>query len=170
MVVDGGQAGLATGYHLPRRDLDFVILDAEATPGRSSRQHMRDSLHLFPPAADSSLPGRPMPGQPGGTYPEAGHVVHHPTDCEKRYELTVLHGARAGAVRRGSARLRVEADAGTWRARAVISATGTWTRPFPPAVPTLHCGFVIDPLTAGASGRRQSPRRAGRGVVRLRRP
>ncbi len=38
-------------------------------------------------------------------------------------------------MRRDGARLLVEADAGTWRARAVISATGTWTRPFLPAVP-----------------------------------
>ncbi len=39
LVVGGGQAGLATGYHLRRRGLDFVILDAEAEPD-GSWQHM----------------------------------------------------------------------------------------------------------------------------------
>ncbi|MFD6326892.1 NAD(P)-binding domain-containing protein, partial [Streptomyces sp. NPDC058442] len=39
------------------------------------------------------------------------------------------------AVRRDGGRLLVEADSGSWRARAVISATGTWSRPFVPAVP-----------------------------------
>ncbi|WP_329160611.1 ArsO family NAD(P)H-dependent flavin-containing monooxygenase [Streptomyces anulatus] len=134
VVVGGGQAGLAAGYHLRRQGLDFVILDADASPG-GSWQHMWDSLHLFSPAEHSSLPGRLMPAQAGETYPDAGHVVDYLADYEKRYELPVQHGDRVGAVRRDAARLLVEADSGTWRARAVISATGTWTRPFLPTVP-----------------------------------
>ncbi|KOU70350.1 pyridine nucleotide-disulfide oxidoreductase [Streptomyces sp. XY66] len=134
VVVGGGQAGLAAGYHLRRRGLDFVILDADPAPG-GSWQHMWDSLHLFSPADHSSLPGRLMPAQPGETYPDAGHVVDYLTDYEKRYDLPVQHGTRVDAVRRDGERLLVEADSGTWRARAAISATGTWTRPFLPAVP-----------------------------------
>ncbi|KOV49391.1 pyridine nucleotide-disulfide oxidoreductase [Streptomyces sp. AS58] len=117
-----------------RQGLDFVILDAEAAPG-GSWQHMWDSLHLFSPAQYSSLPGRLMPAQPGETYPGAGHVVDYLADYEKRYDLPVQHGTHVQAVRRDGDRLMVEADSGTWRARAVISATGTWSRPFLPAVP-----------------------------------
>ncbi|MFJ4878500.1 ArsO family NAD(P)H-dependent flavin-containing monooxygenase [Streptomyces sp. NPDC088745] len=134
VVVGGGQAGLAAGYHLRRQGLNFVILDADAAPG-GSWQHMWTSLHLFSPAEHSSLPGRLMPAQPGETYPDAGHVVDYLTDYEKRYDLPVQHGTRVDAVRRDGSRLLVEADSGTWQARAVISATGTWTRPFLPAVP-----------------------------------
>ncbi|MEW1602261.1 ArsO family NAD(P)H-dependent flavin-containing monooxygenase [Streptomyces sp. NPDC093808] len=134
VVVGGGQAGLAAGYHLRRQGLDFVILDAGTAPGGSWR-HMWDSLHLFSPAGHSSLPGRLMPAQPGETYPDAGHVVDYLTDYEKRYDLPVQHGARVRAVRRDGGRLLAESEAGTWRARAVISATGTWSRPFLPAVP-----------------------------------
>ncbi|MFI1422891.1 ArsO family NAD(P)H-dependent flavin-containing monooxygenase [Streptomyces sp. NPDC020731] len=132
VVVGGGQAGLAAGYHLRRRYLDFVILDADAAPG-GSWQHMWDSLHLFSPAEHSSLPGRLMPVQAGESYPDAGHVVDYLTDYEKRYDLPVQHGTRVDAVRRDGDRLLVEADSGTWRARAVISATGSWSRPFLPA-------------------------------------
>ncbi|MER6774382.1 ArsO family NAD(P)H-dependent flavin-containing monooxygenase [Streptomyces bacillaris] len=139
VVVGGGQAGLAAGYHLRRQGLDFVILDAEASPG-GSWQHMWDSLHLFSPADHSSLPGRLMSAQAGETYPDAGHVVDYLADYEKRYDLPVQHGAHVGAVRRDADRLLVVADAGTWRAKAVISATGTWTRPFLPAVPGLFTG------------------------------
>ncbi|ANB03983.1 pyridine nucleotide-disulfide oxidoreductase [Streptomyces ambofaciens] len=134
VVVGGGQAGLAAGYHLRRQGLDFVVLDADAAPG-GSWQHMWDSLHLFSPADHSSLPGRLMPAQPGETYPDAGHVVDYLTDYEKRYDLPVQHGARVDAVRRDAGHLLVEADTGTWRAKAVISVTGTWSRPFLPAVP-----------------------------------
>jgi putative flavoprotein involved in K+ transport len=134
VVVGGGQAGLAAGYHLRRQGLDFVILDAAGGPG-GSWQHMWESLHLFSPANYSSLPGRLMPAQPGETYPDAGHVVGYLTDYERRYGLPVLRGARVNAVRDDGERLRVESDAGDWRARTVISATGTWSRPFLPAVP-----------------------------------
>ncbi|KUN17271.1 pyridine nucleotide-disulfide oxidoreductase [Streptomyces corchorusii] len=134
VMVGGGQAGLAAGYHLRRQGLDFVILDAEAAPG-GAWQHMWDSLHLFSPAEHSSLPGRLMPAQAGETYPGAGHVVDYLTDYEKRYDLPIQHGARVDAVRRHADRLLVEADSATWQARAVISATGNWSRPFLPAVP-----------------------------------
>ncbi|MET9988338.1 ArsO family NAD(P)H-dependent flavin-containing monooxygenase [Streptomyces enissocaesilis] len=134
VVVGGGQAGLAAGYHLRRQGLDFVILDAEPGPG-GAWQHMWDSLHLFSPADHSSLPGRLMPTQPGNTYPDADHVVDYLADYEKRYDLPVQHGTRAEAVHRDGDRLLVEADSGTWRAKAVISATGTWSRPFVPAIP-----------------------------------
>ncbi|MFE7896648.1 ArsO family NAD(P)H-dependent flavin-containing monooxygenase [Streptomyces sp. NPDC057424] len=134
VVVGGGQAGLAAGYHLRRQGAAFTVLDADPAPG-GSWQHMWDSLHLFSPADHSSLPGRLMPAQPGETYPDAGHVVDYLTDYEKRYDLPVQHGIRVDAVHRDGGRLLVEADSGTWRARAVISATGTWSRPFAPVVP-----------------------------------
>ncbi|MFF1535255.1 ArsO family NAD(P)H-dependent flavin-containing monooxygenase [[Kitasatospora] papulosa] len=134
VVVGGGQAGLAAGYHLRRQGLDFTVLDADPAPG-GSWQHMWDSLHLFSPAEHSSLPGRLMPSQAGELYPDAGHVVDYLADYEKRYDLPVQHGTRVNAVRRDGESLLVETDTGTWRARAVISATGTWSRPFLPAVP-----------------------------------
>ena len=33
VVIGAGQAGLATGYHLRRAGVDFVILDAQEAPG-----------------------------------------------------------------------------------------------------------------------------------------
>ncbi|MFH0241444.1 ArsO family NAD(P)H-dependent flavin-containing monooxygenase [Streptomyces sp. HK10] len=134
VVVGGGQAGLAAGYHLRRQGLDFTVLDAQDAPGGAWR-HAWNSLRLFSPAAHSSLPGRPMPAQPGETYPDADHVVGYLSDYEKRYDLPVLRGVRVRAVRRDGAFLRAETGEGAWRARAVVSATGTWWRPFLPAVP-----------------------------------
>ncbi len=134
VVIGGGQAGLAAGYHLRRNKLDFVILDAQAAPGGAWR-HTWDSLHLFSPAAFSSLPGRLMPAQAGEEYPEAGHVVDYLADYERRYDLPVQRPVRVSAVRPDAGRLRVETDTGVWTAGAVVSATGTWWRPFLPGVP-----------------------------------
>ena len=38
VVVGGGQAGLAVGYHLARRNRPFVILDASERVGDSWRR------------------------------------------------------------------------------------------------------------------------------------
>ncbi|MFF8481912.1 ArsO family NAD(P)H-dependent flavin-containing monooxygenase [Streptomyces antibioticus] len=134
VVIGGGQAGLAAGYHLRRLGVDFVILDAQSAPG-GAWQHVWDSLHLFSPATYSSLPGRPMPVQTGQTYPDAGHVVGYLTEHERRYDLPVQRPVRVTGVYRDGQFLRVETDSGLWQARAVISATGTWWRPFLSAVP-----------------------------------
>ncbi|WP_046776626.1 ArsO family NAD(P)H-dependent flavin-containing monooxygenase [Streptomyces yangpuensis] len=134
VVIGGGQSGLAAGYHLRRLGIEHVILDAQTAPG-GAWQHTWDSLRLFSPAEYSSLPGRLMPVQPGQTYPDAQHVVDYLADYEKRYDLPVQRGVWVEAVHRQGAFLRVATDSGDWQARAVVSATGTWTRPFLPAVP-----------------------------------
>lgn len=134
VVVGGGQAGLAAGYHLRRLGIDFVILDAQDRPG-GAWQYAWDSLRLFSPAGYSSLPGRLMPSQQGETYPDAAHVLAYLTDYEQRYDLPVVRPVRVRTVHRDGGLLRVDTDSGTWHAQAVVSATGTWWRPFVPATP-----------------------------------
>ncbi|MEV0819965.1 ArsO family NAD(P)H-dependent flavin-containing monooxygenase [Nonomuraea rubra] len=131
LVIGGGQAGLAAGYYLRRAKADFVIFDAQDSAGGAWR-HAWDSLSLFSPAQYSSLPGRMMPIPPGGGYPSATEVVTYLADYERRYELPVLRPVAVRAVRRGDGRLLVETGQGTWQAKVVISATGTWWRPYIP--------------------------------------
>ncbi|MBB6349949.1 putative flavoprotein involved in K+ transport [Nonomuraea muscovyensis] len=139
LVIGGGQAGLAAGYYLRRAKADFVILDAQERPGGAWR-HAWPSLRLFSPAQYSSLPGRMMPAPPGGGYPSAEDTVAYLTDYEQRYDLPVIRPVTVRAVRRGGDRLLVDTGAGTWRARVVISATGTWWRPYVPYYPGIR-GF-----------------------------
>jgi putative flavoprotein involved in K+ transport len=144
LVIGGGQAGLAAGYHLRRTGFTahtgFVILDANPSPG-GSWQHMWDSMHLFSPAGFSSLPGWLMPASEGEDFPPATHVVDYLSRYEHRYDLPVHHGVRVTAVRRADdipgGRLLADTPGGTWTARAVVSATGTWGRPFMPRYPGM---------------------------------
>ncbi|WP_405144366.1 ArsO family NAD(P)H-dependent flavin-containing monooxygenase [Sphaerisporangium sp. NBC_01403] len=136
LVVGGGQAGLAAGYYLRRVRADFVILDAQERPG-GAWQHAWPSLRLFSPAQYSSLPGRMMPSPTAGGYPSAADTVNYLTDYEQRYDLPVLRPANVRAVRRNEQRLVVETGTGVWHARVVISATGTWWRPYIPYYPGI---------------------------------
>ena len=64
VIVGGGQAGLAMGYHLAARDREFVILDANertVTPGAAAGPRSASS-HL--PATPGCRVG-PSPGRPG---------------------------------------------------------------------------------------------------------
>ncbi|MEU4791299.1 ArsO family NAD(P)H-dependent flavin-containing monooxygenase [Micromonospora tulbaghiae] len=134
VLVGGGQAGLAAGYYLRRAGLEYVILDGQAQPGGAWR-HGWKSLRLFSPAEYSPLPGWGMPRQAGEDFPTAGHVVDYLRAYEQRYDLPVRRPVRVREVRRAGERLSVDTDAGTWSARYVISATGTWECPYVPDIP-----------------------------------
>ena len=129
-VIGAGQAGLAVGYALRRTGLSFALLDAEEGAGGAWR-HAWDSLRLFSPARWSSLPGVLMPG---GTdeYPPRDAVLAYMAAYEERYALPIHRPAAVRSVMRAEEGFRLELDRGTWRARAVVSATGSWRRPYIP--------------------------------------
>lgn len=135
VVIGGGQAALAASYYLRRAGHEFVVLDDQPTPG-GAWLHTWPSLRLFSPAEYSSLPGWPMPPWEGG-FPPARHVVEYLRAYEQRYQLPIRRPVRVRAVARDDdrQRLRIETTAGMWRARRVLSATGTWQRPFWPVYP-----------------------------------
>lgn len=68
LVIGGGQAGLAVGYHLLQRGVPFLILDANRRTGDAWRNRW-DSLRLFTPNRFNSLPGMPVPGKDWGFPP-----------------------------------------------------------------------------------------------------
>jgi len=127
VVVGGGQAALAVGYYLRRTSLSYAILDDGRAPG-GAWQHTWASLRLFSPAQWSSLPGRLMPG---GTsyYPTRDEALTYLADYEARYALPIVRPVRVCRIERAGEGLRVSTDAGAWTARAVVSATGTWSAP-----------------------------------------
>ena len=133
IVIGGGQAGLATGYFLRRTGLRFLIVDAEQGPGGAWR-HGWDSLRLFSPAQWSSLPGWPMPSS-GEAFPTRDQVIAYLAAYEARYEMPVIRPAEVELVRKEAGAFAVETCPATWRARAVVSATGGWRAPYWPPYP-----------------------------------
>src|SRR4051812_22880202 len=97
VVVGGGQAGLALGYHLKQQGRDFTILEAAETPAAAWRGRGAPR-GVSPPARRNGLPGRPFPGDPD-RYPGREEVVAYLTDYARDLELPVELYSRVLAVR-----------------------------------------------------------------------
>jgi cation diffusion facilitator CzcD-associated flavoprotein CzcO len=156
VVIGAGQAGLSAAYHLRRRSIDFVVLDAEDGPGGAWRHRWR-SLRMATVNGIFDLPGMPKPPV-DPDEPAADAVPRYFAAYEREFGFPILRPVRVQAVRRawdvlpvlagaglagaGLAEaglagvgvtdpgdLIVYTDHGTWAARGIISAAGTWTTP-----------------------------------------
>ena len=162
VVVGAGQAGLSAAYHLQRRGFvsavpaasgqsgeegrpaagdrpagTYIVLDAEDGPGGAWR-HRWKSLLMATVNGISDLPGIPQPAVDpaeasssfltryfGGYEHDLGLAIQRPVKVQS---VSREDGNPAG-------RLDITTSRGAWSARAVINATGTWTRPFWPIYP-----------------------------------
>ncbi|SEP04388.1 Predicted flavoprotein CzcO associated with the cation diffusion facilitator CzcD [Trujillonella endophytica] len=135
-MVGGGQGGLSTAYHLARlgfaRERGFVVLDGDDGPGGAWR-HRWPALTVGTTHRVHDLPGLPFPGR--GEQSAAEAVPAYFAEYERRFDLPVHRPVRVTAVRRAGLGFVVETPDGDWSARAVVNATGTWTRPFVPRYP-----------------------------------
>jgi putative flavoprotein involved in K+ transport len=75
VVVGAGQSGLAAARALHKLNVPAMVLEAGDRPA-GSWPHYYDSLRLFSPAAYSSMPGRPFPGDPD-RYPARDEVADY---------------------------------------------------------------------------------------------
>jgi putative flavoprotein involved in K+ transport len=132
IVIGGGQAGLAMGYHLARRRIEFVILDTAPRVGESWRSRW-DSLCLFTPARYSGLPGMPFPGN-SERYPGKDEVADYLEAYAVRFDLPIRAGERVRALRPGPHGWTAETEGARYEAAQVVVATGPFQRPMVPAV------------------------------------
>ena len=137
VVIGAGQAGLSAAYHLQRRGLDFAVLDAEEGPGGAWR-HRWKSLRMATVNGISDLPGIAKPDV-DPAEPSSQFLSRYFGSYEAELGLPVHRPVRVRAVRREDSnpagQLRIESSDGDWSAKALINATGTWTRPFWPIYP-----------------------------------
>ncbi|EOP17977.1 hypothetical protein IIS_04966 [Bacillus cereus VD131] len=110
IVIGGGQAGLASGYHLQKKGLQFLILEAsERTAG--SWPYYYDSLKLFSPARFSSLPGMQFPGHPDD-YPTRNEVIDYLQNYVDNFQLPVMLNQRVESVEKADEIFKVLTGSG----------------------------------------------------------
>lgn len=142
VIIGGGQAGLATGYHLKKRDRSFVILDAGERVGDSWRKRW-PSLRLYSPARLNGLPGLRFPA-PAQSFPTAGDMADYLEAYAERFDLSVRTATSADAVEKDGAGYVVRAGDRTFEAENVVVATGVFQhdRPVIPSfAPQLDPGI-----------------------------
>jgi cation diffusion facilitator CzcD-associated flavoprotein CzcO len=134
VVIGAGQAGLSAAYFLRRHfepETGFVVLDH--APGAGGAWQFRwPTLTFATVNGVYQLPGRPVP-EPDASTPVAGVLSEYFADYERAFDLRVQRPVSVRSVRSmPDKRLEVATDRGTWIAKALINATGTWERPFWP--------------------------------------
>lgn len=149
VVIGAGQAGLSAAYHLQRRGFvpaatgdrgpakSYIVLDSEDGPGGAWR-HRWKSLLMATVNGISDLPGIPQPSVDPDEA-SSSFLTRYFGGYEHQLALAIERPVKVRAVSREdndpAGRLRITTSRGDWTARAVINATGTWTRPFWPIYP-----------------------------------
>jgi cation diffusion facilitator CzcD-associated flavoprotein CzcO len=141
VVIGAGQAGLSSAYHLTRLgfrpDKDFVIVDRSPEPG-GAWQFRWPSLTLGLANRVHDLPGMrfdEVVDTTNDTVKASVAVPQYYAVYEKAFGLSVHRPVIVKVVCDRGERLRVETDTGTFSARGIINATGTWESPYIPAYP-----------------------------------
>jgi len=130
VVIGAGQAGLAAGYHLARRGIDFTVLEAGGRVGDVWRERY-DSLLLYSPARYNALPGLPFPlGR--SAFPTGRQMADYLEAYADHHGLPVETGVRINRVRAlneaGDGGYAISAGDRRYQANQVIVATGAFQR------------------------------------------
>jgi putative flavoprotein involved in K+ transport len=141
VVIGGGQAGLSVGYHLARRGIPFVILEASPRVGDSWRQRW-DSLRLFTPARFDGLDGMPFPA-PRHSFPTKNEMADYLEAYAGHFRLPVRTGAAVHRLWREGDRYHIAAGDKELEAEHVVVAMAVYQRPrVPPFARELEPGIA----------------------------
>ncbi len=134
IVIGGGQAGLSVGYHLMKRGIPFLILDASKRIGDTWRSRW-DSLRLFTPAIYDGLDGMPFPASPH-YFPTKDEMADYLEDYTKKFNLPVRSGVKVDALRKENGKFVVKAGSRRFEADNVVVAMASYQKPKVPAFAT----------------------------------
>ncbi|MFT3944217.1 MAG: NAD(P)-binding domain-containing protein [Ancrocorticia sp.] len=142
----------------------FLVLDAENRPG-GAWQHRWPSLTMATVNHIADLPGLAA-GHIDPTAESADWIPSYFAEFEEEFDLPILRPALVTSVvdddtsYGAQPRLLAHTTVGTFRARAIVNCTGTWTRPFIPYYPGaakfrgIQCHTQDYPGTRAFEGRR----------------
>jgi putative flavoprotein involved in K+ transport len=130
VIVGGGQAGLAVGYHLSQLGRSFLILDENERTGDSWRTRW-DSLQLFTPGYHNALPGLRFPG-PQSRPSTKDEMANYLEAYATRLDLPVQRGSRVDSVSRNADGFVVISGQDRFEADNVVLATGGYQAAFVP--------------------------------------
>ncbi|GGE81367.1 flavin-containing monooxygenase [Priestia taiwanensis] len=133
IVIGGGQSGLASGYHLQKEGLNFLILEA-GQQAVGSWPNYYDSLKLFSPARFSSLPGMKFSSGPND-YPTRDEVISYLHNYVNHFQLPIRINQQVESVEKNDDVFRIQTVSGDiFQAKTIINTTGSFKNPFKPII------------------------------------
>lgn len=130
LVIGGGQAGLAVGYHLSRRGVPFQILDANERTGDAWRNRW-DSLRLFTANKFNGLPGMPYPDQTW-SFATKDEIADFLESYAHHFELPIRHSVEVTRLTRAGDRLVAVTEDREYEADSVVVAMSSYQQPTVP--------------------------------------
>lgn len=132
LVIGGGQAGLAMGYQLSRRNLPYTIVDANDRIGDAWRNRW-DSFRLFTPNRLNHLPGMAFPGYHWG-FASKNEMADYLAAYARRFGIPIETGVRVERLTREAGRFVAIAGDRRFEADNVVVAMSSWQRPRVPGL------------------------------------
>lgn len=129
VIIGGGQAGLATSYHLSQQGREHVILESATQAANAWRNERWDSFTLVTPNWQMRLPGADYGGDNPDGFLSRAEVVKYFEEYIQRYNLPVRYGVRVNEVEPGKKKYVVRSNGQTFEAKNVVVATGQYQFP-----------------------------------------
>ncbi len=131
-IIGGGQAGLATSWHLNQANVDHVVLESGRV-GETWRSRRWDSFCLVTPNEFIHLPGAKYDGpDPDGFLPLAELVAYIQSWADS-FGAPVEGNSTVTKLEAGGGGFRLTLASSTIKARTVVVATGAYQQPYRPA-------------------------------------
>lgn len=140
LIIGGGQAGLALSELLLQKGRPHLVIEQAAQPAEAWRHHRWDSFTFVTPNWSIKMPGGAYDGPDPDGFMSRDEIVAYFEEYIKRHNLPIRYNVRATSVTKCDERFQVETTAGTFEAKNVVIATGTYQTPKIPA-----CSKEIDP-------------------------
>jgi len=155
IIVGGGQAGLATSYHLKQLGREHVVFEGAKKAGNAWRNDRWDSFTFVTPNWTIQLPGAHYDGNdPDGFLPKA-EIVAYFESYVRKFDLPVQYKTSVLEVTslEGGNGNQVKTNGKIFQAKNVVIATGSFQKPkipafsadIPQGITQLHSGQYRNP-------------------------
>ncbi|MFN8384649.1 MAG: NAD(P)-binding domain-containing protein [Anaerolineales bacterium] len=155
IIIGGGQAGLATSYHLKQAGREHIIFDAAEKPAHAWRTDRWDSFTFVTPNWTIQLPGAHYDGNDPDGFLTKDEIVAYFERYVGKFDLPVQYNTTVLEVTplESGKGYQVRTDAENYQAKNVVVATGSFQKPKIPAfsanipltVQQLHSGKYRNP-------------------------
>jgi putative flavoprotein involved in K+ transport len=131
-IIGGGQAGLATSWHLNQAGVDHVVLESGRV-AETWRSRRWDSFCLVTPNRFVQLPGAPYDAPDPDGFMLLAQLIDHFQSWANSFDAPVEGNTTVTSLEEDKGGFLLRLPSGTINARTVVVATGAYQRPYRPA-------------------------------------